>query len=180
MSEFKKFLIVFDMNGVLMSRNERLNQFFSEKPIAIESYTIHSVFPNIDLDVLSKFYLSHSFYIGLWTTCMKKNGTPVLLILEDILQFKFDFFMTQEDCSIGEMTGNIKTKRCIKDLRKPSRMLGVEVKNSLLVDDSIGKRCEDQNVFIFNSEERDIIRAIKEIDKFICCTDMNCIAKTLN
>lgn len=175
----KNFLVIFDMNGVLMSKNVRLNEFFSEVPIPTQSRTVQCLYPSIDLDLLAKFYSSHSFYIGLWTTVMEKNAKSPYKILCNLMGIDFDCFLTQENCSVGEMVGSIKTIYCIKDLRKPSLELDVELKNCVLIDDNEGKRCENQNFLLFDSSKRDIVRCIKEIDEFIGCTDENCLAKHL-
>lgn len=174
-----KFLVIFDMNGVLISKGTRLNEFFSETPIKTNSKTIKCCYPNKDLEILGEFYNSHSFCMGLWTTVMKRNAEPIYTILCDIIGSQFDCFLTQEQCSIGEMTGSIKTVNCIKDLRKPSELLNIPVKNCLLIDDCEGKRYENQNFLLFDSNERDLIRVIKYIDQFLVCTDADCIAKRI-
>lgn len=180
MAEQKKFLIIFDMNGVLLSKGSPLNEYFSPNPIATSSNTIPIIHPSIDLEILGEFYSTHSFYMGIWTTAKMRNASSPFRILCDLMGVELDCFLTQENCSVGEMTGSIKTIYCIKDLRKPCELLNVKLENCMLFDDSEGKRCGNQNLKLFASDRRSILEAIKTIDEFICCNDGNCIAKRLD
>ena len=180
MSVEEKFLVIFDMNGVLMSKNMQLNRNFSETPIKTQSKTVSIIHPNIDLNLLSQFYSTHKFKMGIWTTVMFKNAESPFKILSEIIGNELDCFLTQEDCSEGEMNENIKTKNCIKDLRKPAEILKIAIKNCILIDDSKGKRCEDQNFILFDPEKRDMLRVIETIDKFIGCKNKTCLAKSLS
>lgn len=179
MSTNEQFLVIFDMNGVLLTKDTQWSPYFDEKAVSTQSRTVSLFHPNIDLETLAKFYKTHSFKIGMWTTVTHRNAKSPYLHLTRILGFDFDCFFTQEDCSLGEMVGNIKTPYCVKDLRKPASFLGISTDNCLLVDDSEAKRFGTQNHFLFNSFERDMLRCIKAIDKFIGCEDCGCIAKTL-
>lgn len=173
----KKYAIVFDMNGVLFSKNECINDNFEESPILTGSRTSKIIYLNASLRILSLFFESHSFYKIAWTTMMKKNCECIFDQLKSDFNCYFDKLYSQEDCKEGIMTGNIKTKFCIKDLRVPAENFALKIENCLLIDDSCGKNVEGQNFYHFGKGKNAMIEVLKYIDKFIKCEDENCLVK---
>lgn len=175
----KKHVVVFDMNGVLFSKSAQPHEGFQEQPVPVHCSTVRAIHPSTDLAYLKDFFDTHSFYKVAWTTMMRHNAEGVLSKITALFGLDFDRLLTQEDCLPGEMVGNIKTPFCVKDLSVPSAEFKVDISNCLLVDDSPGKRCGEQNFHLYGKTERPLISALKYIDGFIGCRNENCFVHAL-
>lgn len=176
----KKHVVVFDMNGVLFSKDAQLHKGFQDHPVPVRCSTVRAIHPSTDLVYLKDFFDSHNFYKVAWTTMMKHNARGVLNKIEALFGLEFDELLTQEDCLLGEMVDNIKTRFCVKDLTIPSTKFSVDISNCLLIDDSPGKRCGTQNFYLYGKMNSPLIAALKYVDDFIGCRDKDCFVRALN
>lgn len=180
MSNDKKYAVVFDMNGVLFSKNEPGNDDFEIKHVSCFGGRPLKLFLNKNLNCLARYFNTHnSFHKIVWTNMMHKNCHPVYLELVNKYGLPFEYLYSQENCKTGKMVGNIKTIFCIKDLTVPAFDLNVKPENCILIDDSIGKSVSGQNFFHFGQNENSMIEALKRIDEFINCENENCFIKYL-
>lgn len=174
----RKHVVVFDMNGVLFSKHAQ-QKGFQDQPVPVHCSTVKAIHPSTDIALLKDFFDTHCFYKVAWTTMQRHNARAVLSKIETLSGIEFDMLLTQEDCMQGEMTGNIKTPFCIKDLAIPSAEFCISIEKCLLVDDSPGKRCGGQNFYLCEEVERPLVQALKYIDGFVECRNRDCFVHSL-
>lgn len=177
--DYSKYIVVFDMNGVLLSKDVNNSGNFDSNFVRIrkcDGFSIN-IYLNIHLDILSLYLKTHNFKKVLWTTMMRKNCDNVIKYLEERINVTFDKTYTQENCLEGKIVGNIKTKYCIKNLEQPVLEFKTKVENCLLIDDSLHKRHNDQHIYCFEHNSNAMIDALRYIDNFIGCKNQNCIMR---
>lgn len=180
-----KFLVAFDINGTLLRKLHKNNECV--KPLASRGirhdfrYKQYFVYVRPHLDMLVKFIESHDTNYVLWTTARTDNARYLTRYLECLGLDKGIRHYSQADCKVGKVKIESDADLWVKDLRIVSENHSVDLKNCVLVDDSVDKSIHDQNFiccpqFMPGEDDTGIIQICRHLDKFFGCRE-ECIAK---
>lgn len=172
-------MIVFDLNCTLLKRIEKKDKLtignLKEKNIIPDGVQKNNyVYLRPHLSTLANFLHTHNVRYTFWTTCMKVNCLKLINIIQPILH-KNDGYLCQDDCTLGTVKGNIKADKWVKNLDVVKKKYSVD---SILVDDSIEKRYDNQPIILadeFTGFYDDyLLKLTEQLHKMTICDNKDC------
>ncbi|EJW01688.1 hypothetical protein EDEG_00021 [Edhazardia aedis USNM 41457] len=197
-------IAVFDINGTLLHRlkSNDYNNSRVEFPIKISPDTKlenYCIWFRPHLSLLNDFLQEHKIPFIFWSTCIEKNTEKLVKILEKFFPKHYGF-LSQSECKFNPKAKQRYKQKSLKDLEMVEKKwyeifsenssLGenlpvFDVNKVVLVDDSLNKNKEGQNIILVNPykcdlADKEVFYIIKQLHNHTNCNDKKCYEKYAN